>query len=353
MIALDYIWPEFNYTSAKTLLVLSVSSAIGFLLLFLYSSYFKRQERAWNQLLKYAYAHRLSTGEVKLLQVFFKQLGFTIQQNFKLIQEPAELKEKLRDFFETRKTGDPQQYVQILDKMFPPEKSLQDIYGVGDIQVGEYCSVHFADGVYLGHVSKKSGDELLLKIHNWKPSSVSPKEEIILYFYRLELGGFLMSGNIIKARPGGLIFRHDGNVEMKGDEHLMAEIRRPAIIRPMDLDFTENSRVAAPFLDDEGNPIEQESQVSSITCSTEMLSDQGVLIQMREFVEPTILRKYDSWFIELALNADRQIELEGKLFPSRVYGGKYVFKFVDISGEDRRILFQEIRNHKPVKSRLS
>jgi len=350
MPAVDYTLPDFNYASAKALITFFLFILGLVLILFLYSVYFKRQERAWNELLRYAYSHKLTTGEIKILQLFFKELGFTFGQNLQLLQQPEFFKEKLQDFYERKKLGDAQQYVQILDKMFPTQKQSQEIYGVNDIAVGEYCSIHFSDGVHLGYVLKKSADELLLRVSNWKPDSSSVGEEIILYFHRLDLGGFLLSGTIAKASSGKLIFRHDGTVEMKGDEHLMAEIKRPAMLKPMDIDFSGNTKETL-ILDEEGNPIN--TKENTFHCGCEILSDQGVLLHIRDLVDSSVLKKYDTWSLQLMLDADTEIELEGRIFPSQVYGGRYIFKFLNLSGEDKKLILQEILKYKPTRSRLS
>lgn len=351
MLGVEYIWPELSYQSLKIFFVTFFTGFIIFILFGLYTNFYKRQERAWNDLLNFAYSHQLNTGEIKILRKFFKQLGFSYLQNFQLIQNPALFKEKFQEFLETQHPENPEQYVQVVDKLFPPEKALGQITSIYDIQIGEYCSVNFASGVYLGQVIKKSGDYLTIRIFDWKPEEASRKEEIILYFYRIDLGGFLLSGMVEKSKPGSILFLHDGTIEMRGDEHLMAEIRRPAILKPNDVYFDTRSMQAISF-DEEGNPTNA-SDTLEISCIIEYLSDQGALLQIRDLYDPSLLRRYDEWNIQIGLDTEQIVEAEGILMPSKTYGGKYLFKFTTIAGNYRKAIFAEVLKHKPTKARLS
>ncbi len=351
MLGVDYVWPELSYQSLKILFITFFTGFVVFFLFGLYNNFYKRQERAWNDLLNFAYSQNLNTGEIKILQKFFKQLGFTYHQNFQLLRDQALFKEKFQEFLERQHVENPEQCVQLVDKLFPTGKSLGQITSIYDIQVGEYCSVNFASGVYLGQVVKKSGDYLTIRMFDWGPEETSRKEEIILYFYRIDLGGFLLSGTVEKSKPSSILFLHDGTVEMRGDEHLMAEVRRPAILKPNDIYFETKSMVALSF-DEEGNPTNT-SGVPEISCVIEYLSDQGVLLQIRDLYDPSLLRRYDEWKIEIGLDTEQLIEAEGILMPSKTYGGKYLFKFTTISGNDRKAIFAEVMKHKPTKARLS
>lgn len=351
MLGAEYIWPELSYQSLKLLFLTFFTGFVIFFLLGLYNNFYKRQERAWNDLLKFAYSHQLNTAEIKILRKFFKQLGFSYLQNFQLLQNQALFKEKFQEFLISQRPENPEKYVQVVDKLFPPEKPLGQITSIFDIQVGEYCSVNFASGVYLGQVIKKSGDYLTIRVFDWKPEEVSQKEEIILYFYRIDLGGFLLSGTVEKSKPGSILFLHDGTVEMRGDEHLMAEIRRPAILKPNDVYFDTKNTITI-FFDEEGNPTNS-SSIPEISCIIEYLSDRGVLLQIRELHDPTLLRRYDEWNIQISLDTERIVEADGILMPSKTYGGKYLLKFTAISGSDRKAIFSEVLKHKPTKARLS
>lgn len=352
MLGVEVVWPEFNYQSAKILFITFLLGFAFFFLFYLYSNFYKRQERAWNDLLKYAYSHKLNTGEIKILREFFKQLGFTYYQNFQLLQNPALFKEKFQEFLERKTIENPEHYVQVVDKLFPPDKPLGEITSIYDIQIGEYCSINFVSGTYLGQVLKKSGDYLTIRVFDWTPAELTKNEEIIIYFYRIDLGGFLLSGIAEKSKPGSILFRHDGTIEMRGDEHLMAEIRRPAILKPNDIYFESKPMAALSNIDAEGN-IVQNSESMEISCIIEYLSDQGVILQIRDLYDPSILRRFDEWVVQISLDTEKIVEAEGILMPSKTYGGKYLLKFTTITGADRKAIFAEVLKHKPTKARLS
>ncbi|MCB1179216.1 MAG: hypothetical protein KDK36_16665, partial [Leptospiraceae bacterium] len=321
--------------------------------------FFRRQERAWNELLRYAYQHRLSASEVKILKNFFNrnQNNFSFQKNLHLLTNTEMFKENLREYLSNLKNVNSEKNVQILDKLFPPSKPEEQIQSLDDIDIGEPCSVHFPGGIYLGYVFKRTYEELLIKIAGWKADDVSENDELILYFYRMNIGGFLLSGKIRKFKQGSFIFSHDGTIEMKGDEHLMAKITRTGTIRPTDMDLIPDMTIGIiPALSQKD--IEDitdepgEKKPLELNIKTEYVSDQAILFKIKELVIPGFLKKYDQWELSLALSPGHDLELHGRLIESKEGEQKYIFKYVHITDEERRIIFDEIKKHNPVHSKL-
>lgn len=70
-----------------------------------------------------------------------------------LLNDSGLFKRELIKYFSKKRDGNEEHLVQIVDKLFPPEKlSKNEITSIDDIEIGEPCSVEFEDNFYLGTV---------------------------------------------------------------------------------------------------------------------------------------------------------------------------------------------------------
>lgn len=354
----DIVWPEFTTTTAIMLVIIMVVTALGFLALVLYSQFFRRQEIAWNELLRFSYQHRLTSHEIKLLQEFFQknQQTFAYSLNLNLLKDQEIFKEKFREYLLGLKGVEAEKNVQILDKLFLPSTTNKEILSLNNINLGESCSVHFATGgVHLGIIVKRTNAEMLIRIPNWNAKDAHENEEIILYFYRPEMGGFLLSGNVRKFKPGSIVFKFDGTIEMKGDGHLMAKISKNGNLKPTEIDVIPDMTIGQiQSLDEDGNPVNptDENKKIELSVQTELISDQAILLRIKEYIIPGFLKKHDIWELQFEFEPGLAINLHGRILESKEGDQRYIFKFVQTTDEEKKLLFEQIKKHNPVHARI-
>jgi hypothetical protein len=351
----DIVWPEFTGATATVLVAIIVVTMIAVVALAVYTQFMNKQERAWNELLRFAYQHRLTSNEVKILHNFFlkNQQTFSFQQNLSLLKDQEVFKEKFRDYLADNKIADSEKNVQILDKLFLPSSTTKEILSLNDVIIGESCSVHFTDSIQLGVIVKRTDQELLVRIPEWDAKGTVENEAVILYFYRPEMGGFLLAGNIRKFKKGSIVFKFDGTIEMKGDGHLMAKIQRNGTLKPNEIDIIPDMTIGQiNSIDENGNPNDLGiPQKVELSVQTELVSDQAILLRIKEYIIPGFLKKHDIWELTIPVG-EVELELHGRILKSKEGEQKYIFKFIHVTDEDRKILFEEIKKHNPVHAKI-
>ncbi|MCB1140693.1 MAG: hypothetical protein H7A24_07940 [Leptospiraceae bacterium] len=307
--------------------------------------------------MRFAYSRHLNSGEVNLLEDFFNNSRISYSEAVNLLNDSGLFKRELIKYFSKKRDGNEEHLVQIVDKLFPPEKlSKNEITSIDDIEIGEPCSVEFEDNFYLGTVLKKTDNELLINFYERLPERSREGKSILLYFFRLEIGGYLLEGSVRKLKSQTLIFTFTGEVEWKGDLHLMAEIRRSVKVTPNELDFEEKQKEDLEVLSDIGldpDEVDMITQPSSLSGYTIKISDRALLIHFNGIISPLFLKKHDIWSLELDLEASSILELKGRIFPSKMSPGKYLFKYLNITTDERKSIFNEIKKFNPSQEQLS
>lgn len=147
---------------------------------------------------------------------------------------------------------------------------------------------------------KKTDNELLINFYERLPERSREGKSILLYFFRLEIGGYLLEGSVRKLKSQTLIFTFTGEVEWKGDLHLMAEIRRSVKVTPNELDFEEKQKEDLEVLSDIGldpDEVDMITQPSSLSGYTIKISDRALLIHFNGIISPLFLKNmiYGHW----------------------------------------------------------
>ena len=199
---------------------------------------------------------------------------------------------------------------------------------------------------------------------------------VSLYFYRNNLGGFLIPGLAKKISTNGMLFRQEGDIETKGEEHLVAEIKKDVEIFPWGISLQEsnvtpNDDNEIPDLQEDPTDVintSEENTVndaqssptnSEVTVSLKAtmikLSDRAILLSIKDpYFNDAVLKKVDIWELALNFTPDMTpILLKGKLMRSNYFTDSFLFKFISPSELDLKIIFEEIKKHSPVRGFIS
>jgi hypothetical protein len=353
----NLVWPELKSNDFMLLLkIIGVSIVVGFVVT-LWKKRVKKINENWRNILKFAYSQHLNAGEINLLEDFFQNAHLSYFEISNLQKEPKLFKSELIKYFSKKHDGNEEHLVQIVDKLFPMEIANQkEIKSIDDIIIGEPCSIEFEEDFLLGTITKKSKNELLVSFHERLPEKNSEGKTIQLYFFRLQTGGYLLDGKAKKIKSKNLIFEFLGEINWKGDLHLMAELKRSIKISPNELDIDERQKEDKELLEDlelDKDLAEMIVNPTEINGFTTKISDRASLIQFTDIVSPLFLKNHDIWNMELDLGTNTIVEVKGRLFPSKSSPSKYLFKYVNIDPEQRRAIFNEIKKFNPTQEQIS
>jgi len=346
---LDIKWPTWEQQSGAAGKVF-VMILIVVLIAFVYILNKKRVvkiESAWREIMRFAYSKRLNSGDIAILEQFFHGGSLSSIEKLTLLKETKNFKSSLMQYFSSIHNGNEEHLIQITQKLFSEKDSGQEIKDLDDIEIGEPCTVEFSQGIFLGTVVKKINNELNLNFYKTYPTGKKDGAEIQCYFFRVGMGGHLLSGRARKMKGNTMTFAFEGEIEWKADLHLTAELRRAMKITPH---RDEKQKEEKPS--DEESEALQEPQ--SLMATTTKVSDRAALFVFTgAIISPLYLKKYEVWDVELDMEAGKLLEISGKIMPSSSEHGKYLFKFSRILPEQKKVLFHEIKKFNPSQEQLS
>ncbi len=186
----------------------------------------------------------------------------------------------------------------------------------------------------------------------------------------------MIPGLAKKISTNGMLFRQEGDIETKGEEHLVAEIKKDVEIFPWGISLQEsnvtpNDDNEIPDLQEDPTDVintSEENTVndaqssptnSEVTVSLKAtmikLSDRAILLSIKDpYFNDAVLKKVDIWELALNFTPDMTpILLKGKLMRSNYFTDSFLFKFVSPSELDLKIIFEEIKKHSPVRGFIS
>lgn len=342
-LGLDYVWPQFTSDKANILIFLFIGIAFVLFLMYYIGNQQLKSRVNWNQLLKYAYSHKLNSVEIKIIEEFFKKKDLGIHGNINLVLDKRKFHSDLFDFLDKHDEVSREASVIILDKLFPENKSELDIKSLNEIVIGEPCSVDIGDELLLGYVLKKSVRELFISVRKFPIEMINNPGEIRLYFYRPELGGYFLNGALRKVRENGFIFTWDGEINISGERHLMITFSLTFKLIPWEIKAKEI----------ENTDVEKEIfGANCISGSTDKISSHAILMKFNEFSDLNLLKKYDLWDIEIELPGKGLITLEGKIAPSSSDSSKHIFKYINIHEEEKKTIMNFIMARNPVREEI-
>lgn len=365
-----YIWPE---TDVYTVLGVVFWVFLTYLIIQVGKFVFLRKKTtssSWTHILNYAYNKKLSSKEISVLEHFFNTLDMSVSQKANLLAEKKTFQNLLYAYLKKYHSDSVESYVRILDKLFPTLDHHLEIKSILDVHIGEVCAAEF-DGLYfLARVMSKNDTEILLSVSDTAFRKDKEGKNVNLYFYRDTLGGFLIPGVVKKLNANGFLFYQAGDVQTKGEEHLVAELTRDIEIIPWGLKAADSSiglhdaqsmdlksiDAVIEEKDQEANAKEKTEQDSlSLKGSMIRISDRAMLINVKDpFFNDAVLRKIDIWEMTVSLTpGDQPLILKGKIMRSDLFSESFIFKYVAPSESDMKQIFDEIKKHSPVRGFIS
>ena len=360
-----YIWPE---TNASTVLQVLIFIFLFILVIQVARLIFLRKKTtssSWTHILSYAYNKKLTAKEITVVEHFFNTLDLSVSEKANLLNHKKSFQSHLYAYLKKYHSESVESYVRILDKLFPTPDSNLEIKSILDVHVGEACAIEI-DGLYfLAKVMSKNETDVLLSLDDSALRKEHEGVSINLYFYREILGGCLIPGVIKKISNNGILFSQEGDIQTKGEEHLVADLTRDVELAPWGLNLDSNlslhnSSEPIQFETEDGldelNSSGMEQQPSAnIKGSLIKLSDRAALITVTDpFFNSALLRKIDIWEMILSISpGSPPLILRGKILRSDSFSESYIFKFVAPSEFDTKQIFEEIKKHSPVRGFIS
>ena len=364
-----YVWPE---TTGYTVLEVFIFILLFFLVVQVGRLIFLRKKTtssSWTHILNYAYNKKLSSKEITVLEHFFNTLDLSVSEKANLLADKKTFQTHLFSYLKKFHSDSVESYVRILDKLFPTADHHLEIKSILDVHVGEVCAAEFEGLYFLARVMSKNETEILLSIHDSALKKDREGLNVNLYFYRETFGGFLVPGLVKKVNANGFLFCQEGDVQMKGEEHLVAELARDVELFPWGLNTQDSS---LSLHDNESNVFVSEEAIENIEETKDLvkeerdpatsvkatmirISDRAMLINVKDpFFNEAVLRKIDIWEMVVTLTPGNQpLVLKGKIMRSDLFSESFIFKYVAPSETDVRMIFEEIKKHSPVRGFIS
>lgn len=372
-----YIWPETNIYTVLQVFIFILLFILIILVARLVFLRKKTTDSSWTHILNYAYNRKLSAREINVLEHFFNSLDLSVSGKANLLSDKKSFQNYLYSYLKKYHSDSVESYVKILDKLFPMDNILE-IKTLLDIHVGEVCAIEFEGLYFLARVMNKTHREILLSVNDNNLKRDKEGSSVNLFFYRNNLGGFLIPGIVKKVSATGLLFSQEGDIETKGEEHLVAEITKEVEVAPwgiigddsnLSLLQVDNSSEekkdnlaneptdeSLEIKEDELNE-EEPTQAVSLNLKATMikLSDRAILLSIKDpYFNDAVLKKVDIWEMPLSFSPDMTpILLKGKIMRSNFFTDSFIFKFVSPSELDMKLIFEEIKKHSPVRGFIS
>ncbi|MCX7632776.1 MAG: hypothetical protein N2Z22_05525, partial [Turneriella sp.] len=279
--------PDFDPRTLPYFFAFLAAVVIGFLFLHWRARRKAEKEALSNRFMQIVLHHNLSKKQYQAVLQFFRQLK-EAQQNEILLSQKA-FAQHLHDYLEKQPELSAADRVEIFDKLFPQSSGKIEIRSVADLRSGEFCALDWENRSCLATVLKVKGEnQVLLSTHD--PISL-PVGDARLYAYRPELGGFLLSGRILRTGRGSAIFEHSGAIEFRGDQHLMATVTLPVVLEKWPKMPMEKAN----------EPAAEDAVPTVYYGETERISDRALTLRLKQAPTTRELNQQDFWELTLSL----------------------------------------------------
>lgn len=368
-------WPQFKLAAFIGTLVVLTLILIVYLMIRLRVAQQAQRDAAWLSLAAYGLKRKLSQLEMNLLRRFYDSLS--AEDRSQILHNKRVFHAKMHDFLVANRQVEPRARVQLMDRLFPEIDFQVEIKSLRDIQPGESCSVEFDGHRMLGWVVKKTDNELWISLPNWTPERTYIGDAAQIYFFRPNIGGFLVHGSLQRAGRNGLVFEKPERIEFYGDQHLMARLELPIRLTawapggqgPVMVEIDEapktsgaqdtpaaDARVESDSADEAGSSASADAVHRvplSLDGETDRISDRALIfVFARTASQPErLIRKYEVWEADLTLPIGFRFKCRGRILPGST-PGRFIFRYLDASDLARRMLWEEIKSHGPEREQL-
>lgn len=332
--------PEFDAVrlpgfDASTLpyLVYFLLTVIGGLL-FLQWRLRRRAEKnaLYNRFMQIMLHRNLTKRQYKAVNEFFHDLK-EAQQNEILMSQKA-LAHYLHQYLRLHEKIPTNDRVEIFDKVLPGLTAQIEIKTIDDLRAGEPCAIDIAETSHLATILRTKENQVLVSLTE---KIVLPTGAAKMYAYRPHLGGFLLTGEITKVTGMSAIFRHDGPIEFRGDQHLMSIVNLAAKFEPW----------PKPEVQTELEANEEPEETQYLLAETERLSDRALAIRFLEAPPQLVLKRQEYWEMTLELPSEPLV-CRVRITPYKP-PEFYLARPVDLDEAGRRRLYKFISENKPVR----
>jgi len=277
--------------------------------------------------------HRnLTKRQYRAVNLFFQSLK-EAEQNEILLSQKA-LAHHLHQFLRVHEQIPANDRVEIFDKILPGMTSQIEIKTVDDLRTGEPCAVDIDHTSHLATILKTKDNQVLVSLTE---KIVLPLGPAKLYAYRPNLGGFLLSGAISKVNGMSAIFKQEGPIEFRGDQHLMSIVNVALKLEPW----------PKPEVEADLEPGEPSVESPYLLAETERLSDRALAIRFLETPPALILKRQEFWEMTLELPSEPLVcRVRVTPYKPPEY---WLVRPVDMDDLGRRRLYRFISENKPVR----
>ncbi|MCB1322565.1 MAG: hypothetical protein KDK34_20060, partial [Leptospiraceae bacterium] len=299
-----------------------------------------------------------------------------------LILDQKQFRKSLYRYLSGRADIKAETRVQILDKLFQSISAGLSIDSIYDVHAGEICSVFAAGKHRLARVVSVEEDNRVVLSVRELPAHIPLGQESHLYVYRPRLGGFLFPGEIHQSWDDGLLFIVTGDVQSRGEQHLMTVLELPLTVEPWGPSGAQPARRGAPGDRSESKPVVSDSandhqnedaqtgerpesapgaegshpQIYRFHGTTEKISERA-LVFFADHGHDQLhrqLRKTGLWTLNLDLPGEFTLSCKGQMIPVKSSGNdRFLFRYIDLTENARRILFEVIRENQPERESLT
>jgi len=338
--------PQYTLEDFVVVFVLfGVLSGIIVILRFYYRVQAKK-DACWYILHNRAQRSNFSLEEINLLRSFF--LSLNRKEAEKILSGKGIFYTLLNHYLNAQKSVSDRLRVRVLDKLFLPPNDGDEIRSIYDLREGEVCGVEWENENFLGRVVGVKDESILLSFFEGRKymQKTLPAK---LYFYRPRSDGYIFHGHLKESSADSGVFFLDGEIEPADETHLMADIELPIRLLPWPYEKAEVTDSEARF---EKNEKEQPLVVRGIS---EKISDRALTFHLEEGseVENILTDNFRFWELHLSLPENFQFVCRGKIKLSSSGKGSYIFRYLDLTENSRKVIFSLIKAGDYSKERFS
>lgn len=226
---------------------------------------------------------------------------------------------------------------EIFDKMLLRTDDHVEIKAVADLKVGELCALDSNGLSHLTTVMKMKENMVLVSSSERLGLNIGQVAQ--LYAYRPHLGGFLLSGEILKTDGRSAVFKHTGAVEFKGDQHLMTVVSLAFKIERW------------PHPDADVETVEEaHSDGSLFDGLTDKISDRALIVRFNENPPQWMLKRQEFWELTLDL-PEKPVICRVKILSYKP-NDLWLLRLVDLDQAERARLYKFITQNAPTRERF-
>ena len=275
----------------------------------------------------------LTKLQLAAMEDFFAQLHETEKQEILLSHKL--FAQHLQQYLASHRNLTGNDRVEIFDKVLPNYLPQIEVKTLSDLRPGELAAIDFAGKSALGTILRIKDNQILLSSSDKLPAAPLKAQ---VYAYRPGLGGFLLDGEITKSQGQSHIFQHSGQIEFRGDQHLMTIASVQLKLEPW-----PHHEIKKAVEGDAELGLANET----FPALTEKLSDRAMVIRFLTAPPDWAIKKQELWEMTLDIS-EKPILCRVKMAPYRVRG-TWLLRPVDLDSAERDRLFKFIAENEPVR----